>query len=84
MMSVSCITAHPDDEMLGVRGSPVRHAANNEDMYACILSDGVTSRYDDLKNEIKEIELRRDRVDNAYKNTGAAVGFHEFIKNYII
>lgn len=80
-MSVLCIAAHPDDEVLGVGGTIARHAIDGEDAHVCILSDGVTSRYDNHENATKEIEQRRDRARQACETLGATVSLHEFPDN---
>jgi LmbE family N-acetylglucosaminyl deacetylase len=80
-MSVLCIAAHPDDEVLGVGGTLARHAANGEDVHICILSDGVTSRYDDTSAADAEIERRRQRAERAADILGATVSLHGFPDN---
>ena len=64
-MSVLCIGAHPDDEVLGVGGTLARHTANETDVHVCLLSDGVTSRYDEEDSAREEIQQRRDRARRA-------------------
>jgi LmbE family N-acetylglucosaminyl deacetylase len=49
VMSVLCVVAHPDDEVLGVGGTLARHASDGDDVHVCVFSDGVTSRYDDIE-----------------------------------
>lgn len=80
-MSVLCVAAHPDDEVLGVGGALARHAAEKESVHVCILSDGVTSRYSDADAAEREIEQRRDRARRACKTLGATVSLHEFPDN---
>jgi len=82
-MSVLCIAAHPDDEVLGVGGTLARHAAEGADVHVCILSDGVTSRYDDEDTPAAqaEIERRRDRARQACEALGASVSLHDFPDN---
>ncbi len=80
-MSVLCVVAHPDDEVLGVGGSLARHAADGEDVHICILSDGVTSRYDDTSAADEEIQQRRQRAHRAADTLGATVSLHEFPDN---
>lgn len=80
-MSVLCIVAHPDDEVLGVGGTLARHAADGEDVHICILSDGVTSRYDDTSAADAEIERRRQRAEQAADILGATVSLHGFPDN---
>lgn len=80
-MSVLCIVAHPDDEVLGVGATLAKHAANGRDVHVCILSDGVTSRYDDTDAAEAEIEQRRDRARQACRTLGATVSLHGFPDN---
>jgi LmbE family N-acetylglucosaminyl deacetylase len=80
-MSVLCIAAHPDDEVLGVGGTLARHAADGTDVHVSLLSDGVTSRYDDDSEAREEIEQRRDRARRACETLGATASFHEFPDN---
>ena len=80
-MSVLCVVAHPDDEVLGVGGTLARHASDGDDVHVCILSDGVTSRYGDIEVADEEIEQRRQHAKNACKELGASVSFHSFPDN---
>jgi LmbE family N-acetylglucosaminyl deacetylase len=80
-MSVLCVAAHPDDEILGVGGTLARHAAAGEDVHVCILSDGVTSRYDDESAADDEIETRRDRARRACETLGATVSCYGYPDN---
>ena len=64
-MSILCIVAHPDDEVLGMGGTLARHAADGEDVHVCILSDGVTSRYDEVTEAAEEEITRRRRKARA-------------------
>ncbi|MCQ4333831.1 PIG-L family deacetylase [Natronomonas sp. F2-12] len=80
-MSVLCIVAHPDDEVLGVGGTLARHTAEGDDVHICILSDGVTSRYEDTDAADAEIERRRERAERAARILGATVSLHDFPDN---
>jgi LmbE family N-acetylglucosaminyl deacetylase len=80
-MSVLCVAAHPDDEVLGVGGTLARHAANGDDVHICILSDGVTSRYEDTDTASDEIEQRRERAEQAADILGVTVSLHDFPDN---
>jgi LmbE family N-acetylglucosaminyl deacetylase len=79
-MSVLCVAAHPDDEVLGVGGTLARHAAS-EAVHVCLLSDGVTSRHDDADAIEAEIQRRRDRARRACDTLGATVSLHDFPDN---
>lgn len=80
-MSILCIAAHPDDEILGVGGTLARHVLDGEDVHVCILSDGVTSRYKDSAAAKEEIKTRRERARDACSLLGASVSLHEFPDN---
>jgi LmbE family N-acetylglucosaminyl deacetylase len=80
-MSVLCVAAHPDDEVLGAGGTLARHAADGDDVHVCILSDGVTSRYDDTSAADAEIERRRQRAERAADILGATVSFYGYPDN---
>ncbi|HYJ68140.1 MAG TPA: PIG-L deacetylase family protein [Nocardioidaceae bacterium] len=45
-MRVLTVAAHPDDETLGAGGTIAWHASHGDDVWVCILTDGVTSRHD--------------------------------------
>jgi len=47
----------------------------------CILSDGVTSRYDDTDAAVEEIEQRQKRAEQAADALGATVSLHGFPDN---
>jgi LmbE family N-acetylglucosaminyl deacetylase len=80
-MNVLCVAAHPDDEVLGVGGTIARHTTNGDDVHVCILSDGVTSRYDEGDAPADEIEQRRARAERACDHLGATVSFYGFPDN---
>jgi LmbE family N-acetylglucosaminyl deacetylase len=80
-MSVLCVVAHPDDEILGVGGTLARHAAEGDDVHVCILSDGVTSRYDDDDAADAEIQQRRRRAERAAETLGASVSLYGYPDN---
>lgn len=80
-MSVLCIAAHPDDEILGVGGTLARHTADGDTVHISILSDGVTSRYDDTDAAEEEIQQRRQRAERAAEALGATASLHSFPDN---
>ena len=65
-MNVLIIVAHPDDEVLGMGGTMLKHALKGDKVYVVYLTSGITSRrsvnfknmpkYDINKNEQKKIE----------------------------
>jgi LmbE family N-acetylglucosaminyl deacetylase len=82
-MSVLCVAAHPDDEVLGAGATLARHVDDGDDVHVCILSDGVTSRYDDLTESARaEIRQRKKRAERACGELGVdSVSFHDFPDN---
>lgn len=46
-MRVVAVVAHPDDEVLGVGATLVRHCRDGDEVHALVLADGATSRYPD-------------------------------------
>lgn len=64
------VAAHPDDEILGVGGTVVKHVKEGDVVFALILGEGVMSRIDADKKD----------MDSLYKNTkqaGKIIGFKE-------
>jgi LmbE family N-acetylglucosaminyl deacetylase len=81
-VNVLCVVAHPDDEVIGVGGTLARHAAQGDDVHICILADGVSSRYEEISEDVEEkIDKRRERSERACDILGASVSFHEFPDN---
>ena len=44
-MRVLVVAAHPDDETLGVGGTIARHSEQGDEVWVCMLTEGVTARY---------------------------------------
>lgn len=82
-MQVLAVVAHPDDEVLGVGATLARHADGGDDVHVCILSDGVTSRYEEMSETSRqEIRRRRERAERACGELGTdSVSFHDFPDN---
>ena len=55
---VLVVAAHPDDETLGVGGTIARHASAGDEVWVCLLSEGVSSRHG-------EVELQKDCAERA-------------------
>lgn len=74
MSKVLVIAAHPDDEILGIGATVVKHAQNGDECLALILGEGMTSRYTsrELAESLKVEQLHKDTFDAAkiigYKN----------------
>ncbi|MBU5299939.1 PIG-L family deacetylase [Clostridium sporogenes] len=59
---VLVIVAHPDDEILGVGATIARHVKNDDECFAIILGEGMTSRYNtrELADSVKVEKLHED------------------------
>jgi len=52
-MKVLVVAAHPDDEVLGAGATLAKHVDQGDEVHACVLSEGATSRYeDDMVSEL--------------------------------
>jgi len=83
MTTVLCVVAHPDDEVLGVGGTLAAHAGEGADVHVCILSDGVTSRHEEVTKDVEtEIERRTARARAACDKLGVAdLSIHTYPDN---
>ena len=78
-MKILIIAAHPDDEVLGMGGTILKHTKSNDTVRTIYLATGITSRrsssnknstkYNITDNEKKEIEKQ---INNLRKNTKKA------------
>jgi len=61
------VAAHPDDEVLGLGGSLLKHYAAGDDIAVMFMSDGVTGRdfVYDPGSRAKEIQERKDMAFEA-------------------
>ena len=57
MDSVLVIAAHPDDEILGCGGAISRHSEVGDVVRVIIVSTGITSRRDNISDDINKEEL---------------------------
>ena len=53
---ILCIVAHPDDEVLGLGGTLIKHSLNGDSVDIVFLSDGEGSKKDNIN---------KNRLDNA-------------------
>lgn len=44
-MRVLCISAHPDDEVIGAGGTLLRHVAEGDEVYWCVVTQGYTPQW---------------------------------------
>jgi len=49
---VVCVAAHPDDEVLGLGGTLIRHANKGDEVFIIILSEGEEAKTDKTKRNI--------------------------------
>jgi len=57
------VAAHPDDEVLGAGATLARHVDRGDEVHACVLSEGATSRYeDDMVSELVQCGKRAAEV----------------------
>ena len=80
MNSILVVAAHPDDEVLGCGGYIAARAIAGDEVNIAFISDGVTSRKDNLG--LSEIESRRNSARLAAKILGVnVVSFGDFPDN---
>ncbi|AOR22916.1 PIG-L deacetylase family protein [Clostridium taeniosporum] len=67
MKKVLVIAAHPDDEILGVGGTILKHNRNNDVCFGLILGEGMTSRYEkrEFADNISLEKLHKDTYEAA-------------------
>ena len=53
---VLCIVAHPDDEVLGLGGTLIKHSLNKDSVDIVFFSDGEGAKINKNKNRIKNAE----------------------------
>jgi LmbE family N-acetylglucosaminyl deacetylase len=69
-MRVLVVAAHPDDEILGAGATLAGHVDRGDDVHACILAEGATSRYEDAMVE---------SLHEAGKRAGEVIGFSSVV-----
>lgn len=83
MKTVFVIAAHPDDEILGVGGCVARHVKNGDKVYAMILGEGQTSRWEHREDAAQAVveELHKDTMASAKEVGYQDVFFENFPDN---
>lgn len=81
---VLVIAAHPDDEVLGCGATMSRHAKIGDEVYVCILAEGITSRAKERKRgefleELNELHAAARKANAALGVE--AVDFYNFPDN---
>ena len=74
MSKVLVVAAHPDDEILGVGGTVVRHINNGDEVYALVLGEGQTSRWQ--KREMADTDVLKSLHEDSYRSA-KVIGFKE-------
>lgn len=74
MNTVLVVAAHPDDEILGVGGTVKKHIERGDKVFALILGEGQTSRWQ--KREMADIEIVEDLHKNSYE-AAKVIGFEK-------
>jgi LmbE family N-acetylglucosaminyl deacetylase len=77
MKKVLVIAAHPDDEILGVGGTVLKHVKDGDECIGIILGEGMTSRYD--KRELAD----NSKVEKLHEDTYKAAQFVGYKKVYM-
>ena len=67
MNNVLVVAAHPDDEILGCRGTLLKHISRGDKVYILYVSEGVTGRYENKSSKkcIIEISKREEMAKKA-------------------
>ncbi len=71
MNKVLIVAAHPDDEVLGVGGTVLRHIGEGDEVYCIIMAEGMASR-NPIDSENALLELKDDS-----KRVARFIGFKE-------
>ncbi len=69
-MNILIVVAHPDDEIIGIGGTAIKHVREGDAVYALILGKGVAARDDTDAEKIKKLEQQT-------KNASKIIGFKE-------
>ena len=80
-MNVLVIGAHPDDELLGVGGTIIKHIKNGDKVSVLLLTDGHTSRFRDPSRageQSEEVVARVKSAEEAAKLLGFDLHFAPF------
>jgi len=83
-MKILIIVAHPDDEVLGMGGTILKHAKNGDDVTVAYMTTGITSRrgsdynntssYELSKSEISKMKKQRVELQNDAKKSSKILG----------
>ena len=65
--TILVIAAHPDDEVLGMAGTIMKHVKHGDDVHVVFMSDGVTAR-----DREYDYEISKDRIEERKALAGKA------------
>ena len=66
-MKILIIVAHPDDEVLGMGGTILKHAKNGDDVTVAYLTTGITSRRSLTYSNTSSYELSKSEISKMEK-----------------
>jgi len=73
---VLVIAAHPDDEILGLGGTLIKHVKQGDEVFCLILGEGITSRDNQNEEQVKKLHLQ-------CQEAGRVIGFRKlFFSNF--
>lgn len=79
-MNILIVAAHPDDEILGVGGTIAKHIEAGDTVYALILGEGQTSRFEKREDAGTEI---LEQLHGNTKKAAAVLGIREvYFENF--
>ena len=89
LLNILVVAAHPDDEILGMGGTILKHASNNDNVTIVYLATGITARKSSSKIKSTEdkklqkdiLELRQDALKAAKILQVKNVKFYDFPDN---
>ena len=67
--NIVCIVAHPDDEVLGLGGTLIKHVNSGDKVFVIILSEGESSKNEKNKNN----PFRKDNAQQCSKIMGTSI-----------
>ena len=67
-MKILAVAAHPDDEILGIGGTLLKHINNGHDVYICIVTNTYSPNWTDKYRKTKiEEQQTVDKIMNVKK-----------------
>lgn len=69
MKKILVIAPHPDDEILGVGGTMIKHIKKGDEVYVCIVTRGYPPFFNEQRTEINRADARRCHSEIGVKQT---------------